>query len=79
MYKIEKGIPLPILRKDSIELPLSEMKVGDSFLVPFDDLAFYKNPTKSLKSKVRRASEKIGMVLITYRERNRGFRIWRSK
>lgn len=34
MYKVEKNIPTPI---GSSSYPFSEMELGDSFLVPFDE------------------------------------------
>lgn len=77
-YKIEKGIK----PKQPIEIPLKEMKKGDSVFIPFSD---YNDRRASLQSMLM---HKIQIFRIKYEKRifktetdkvNQGIRVFRIK
>lgn len=35
MFKIDKGVPMPGKRHNMTQYPFAEMKVGDSFVIPY--------------------------------------------
>lgn len=67
-YKIESGIPVPKMSKP-MKYPLSEMKIGESFLVTDKKIA-------NLRAYIYNISKKMGMkfkVMAT----EEGIRVWR--
>lgn len=50
MYKLVEGIPkpenLPTKRNSGMKYPLADMKVGDSFVVPYSEMAEGDTPEK---------------------------------
>ena len=72
MYKIERNIPIPSLHKPkSMEYPLLQMKIGDSFLIP--NSIDCEAKARSFPYGVAR---RMGMKM-TRRRVPEGYRIWR--
>ena len=74
MFKIDKKIPLPSLRKPTTHYPFAKMKVGDSFFVPV------KKPVDA--SRARCAAIQYGKrnnIKFATRKVTGGIRIWRVK
>jgi hypothetical protein len=72
MLKIEKKVPLPVLRKKGpTKFPWLEMQVGDSFFVPEGNLV-------NLRSNASRASG-VYQKTFTARAVEGGVRVWRVK
>lgn len=65
-YKIEKDIPIPGPSK----YPLSQLKVGDSFLAPKDEYA-------GLRSAIQKAQREYNVHFVTRREDD-SIRVWRT-
>jgi hypothetical protein len=77
VYKIDRNIPFPcrFMRKsDDMEYPLTEMKVGDSFLVPFT-----KSRPCSKNINVPYTKAKLMGMEVSCRTETKGVRIWRIK
>ena len=73
--KIEKGVPMPTLDHGNQKYPFPQMKVGDSFFLPF---------SKSTKSTVRRLLTNAAIswsrrhdCKFTVRQMDGGARCWR--
>lgn len=80
-FPIDKGIPVPrgpAGMKPELELPLAEMEVGDSFLIPFTTRA-----RASLIQVVYRTKKRFLLDFperdFTFRTLNKGLRVWRTK
>lgn len=67
MYKIEKGVPMP----NGGKYPLTDMGVGDSFLVSKDDLM-------GLRASIQKAQRDGRMRWMTRAEGDNGVRVWRT-
>jgi hypothetical protein len=65
-YKIEKDVPIPGPSK----YPLSQMKVGDSFLAPKDEYA-------GLRSAVQKAQREYNVRFVTRQDDDK-IRVWRT-
>jgi|WetSurMetagenome_2_1015567.scaffolds.fasta_scaffold397436_3 hypothetical protein len=76
-YKIESNIPIPppIKVENTSKYPINKMKVGDSFLVPFDtkDMDKKRKMRNSLTSVFSRKKPKKFTVRMT----EKGIRVWR--
>ena len=68
-FKIESGVPMPIMRLPH-KYPFDEMKIGDSF--------FVKDGTASQQSNISYSAKRRGFTVRTRRE-GRDFRVWRVK
>ena len=75
MYKIEKDIPAPLPNTKGVgKYPWREMKIGDSFFIPYADTNYSQvNSAPSYFS--RRNPE----YKFTVRKVEGGYRIWRIK
>jgi len=77
MYKIERNIPFPsraFKKNDSKDYPLEQMRVGDSFLVPFT-----KNRPCSKNINVPYTRARLMGMEVSCRTEIKGVRIWRTK
>lgn len=76
MYSIEKNVPMPLNNKAGrpSKYPLSKMKVGDSFLIPFS-----KNHDCTRSISVPYLSASRLKIKITSRVEQKGVRVWRIK
>lgn len=72
MFKIEKNIQIPPLRGASKKYPLSEMEIGDSFLVPCD-----KEDADAVRNRVTQNFYSIRPKRFTGRVVEGGVRVWR--
>lgn len=54
VYKIERNIPIPELRKE-LKYPLMKMEVGDSFIVPFNE----SKHVRGAVARVQRMTDKV--------------------
>jgi len=79
--KIEKGVPLPPRLSERVEvgpLPLREMKVGDSILVPAATQRELERKLVSCRIRLARFSRKHRHYKFRLaKESERGLRIWR--
>lgn len=66
--KVEKNIPMPAINKKEKYGFLSDVKIGDSFVVKSYDAASYRN-----------AMKRYGYKCASRRESQDTHRIWRSK
>jgi|TARA_Y100000289_G_C3923699_1_gene152002 hypothetical protein len=66
--KVEKNIPLPAINKTNKYGFLSDVKIGDSFIVKSYDTASYRN-----------AMKRYGYKCVTRREGLDTHRMWRTK
>jgi hypothetical protein len=70
MYKVEKEITIP---NRSSRYPFADMRVGDSFLVPFNDAKKINNALQAMHGYARRVG-----VKCTVRTQDDGsIRVWR--
>lgn len=76
MYKIDKNIPAPIVKK----YPFGEMSVNDSFFVPFDK-KLVKEQHKGIMTAAYRFSNrnKNGRWKFVAKKVKNGTRVWRIK
>ncbi len=65
-YKIEKDVPIPGPSK----YPLSQLKIGDSFLVPKDEYA-------GLRSAIQKSQREYNVRFVTRRDGD-CIRVWRT-
>ena len=80
-YKIEKSVPLP-LPVSGGKYPWGKMMVGDSFYVPFAEMATPKNLNQILLSSARHYNNRLepgDRMKFTTRKDENGVRIWRIK
>ena len=80
MFIIEKNIPFPVSERKppkprESRFPFGQMEVGDSFLVPLENIKS-KNPYMSISQSCYKYSKKSGKK---FRARRNGdnFRVWR--
>lgn len=71
-FKIERGVPLPP-RGTQSAYPFSEMKVGDSFLVPLDG-----RKAVNIQHALWFSAKRKGVHILT-RSDSQGVRVWRVK
>jgi hypothetical protein len=71
---IEKGIPLPMGRETAKDYPLSDMEVGDSFLIPDTD----KRRRGAISCLIHRYGKLQNKEFVT-RKAGSGTRVWRLK
>lgn len=71
--KIERGIPVPPVRAP--KYPLREMKVGDSFLIPFRG---FPNGDLNVRKVAAYVARSISGFRIVVRKQSRGWRVWRT-
>lgn len=69
--RIEKGIPMP---SNGLELPFSEMNVGDSFLIPKEVSAI----TVRVRA-VQYCTDNVSNVKFSIKKVDNGYRCWRIK
>lgn len=69
-YKIVKDVSVPSSRNS---YPFADMDVGDSFLVPFDQV----NGSNSLRSAASHFARRHGGVRFTITTEAKGFRVFR--
>lgn len=69
-FKIEKGIPLPPVRKRLIKYPLDKMEVGDSILVCEPD------PSR-IRSTIWQFGRRNKIKFVSRAEHEGAIRIWR--
>ena len=86
MIKIESGVPIPKKktgrRPKSEELPFADMKVGDSFLVPYPDGATEKKEQRIHQwvfGRVRAFESNNPSIDIVTRRVDGGVRVWRVR
>lgn len=73
MFKVEKSVPLPVVRANSV-YPFAAMEVGDSFFVAVDD------PKKA--SSIRACSSTFGKKnskKFSCKQVEGGVRVWRTE
>lgn len=68
MYEIEKGVPVAVNRAPNARYPLKAMAVGDSFLIPDEDL--------NRSANVHASAAHVGIRVRT-RTVEGGRRVWR--
>ena len=71
-YKIEKNVPLSH-RTSSNKYPLKELKVGDSFFVPVEDLGL------SGRNGIYVAATRLRIKITIRQQPDRSLRVWRIK
>jgi len=73
-FKIEKGIPLPVRSNEWMILyPFKQMKVGDSFLVPYGETA-----QATVKKRVMASSRRYKPMKFVSKLLDEGVRVWRK-
>lgn len=65
MFKIEKGIPIPMSRETGLTAAIRKLKVGDSFVV-----------TRVQRAQCAASGNRLGFKLAT-RNAEGGVRVWR--
>lgn len=68
---IEKGVPIPAVKKRRMKYPWMEMAVGDSFVFPYDDM---HSATVNVYTANRRYKPK---TFKTGRDADGQIRVWR--
>jgi len=77
MIKIDKNIPIPEVQKGrNIIYPFSNMEIGDSFLIPFEDAKFIQPGMVRVREAVYRAQKKFRFNFAIRKVEN-GIRVWR--
>ena len=83
MFTIEKGIPAPV-RGSATNFPLTQMEIGDSFLVPVDfadqspeAVTLAKRKVASLAAARQGVTKTTGSKFAVRRLEN-GVRVWRT-
>lgn len=71
MYKVQKGVPLPLDVRSKSKYPFLAMDVGDSFLAP-------KKKISTVSAAATYIAKKTKMKFITRKDGN-GTRVWRVK
>lgn len=88
MYKIESGVKVPKIkhrtRENSLKFPIEDMKVGDSFFVPYGDKYDRKKAaaiSSALHTSALRQLGGSGFITIRSVHSNGqyGARVWRKK
>ncbi len=69
-FKIEKGIPLPPVRRRMTLYPLANMEVGDSILVQESDQG-------RIRSTIWQFARRNGVKFVSRKESDGAIRIWR--
>jgi len=75
MYEIERDVPIPKGRRPGPPkiYPIQEMEIGDSFLIPNEDVRGRKSVTQFVVPQAKR----YGYRLTTRKLSDGGFRVWR--
>lgn len=77
--KIETGVPIPVITRPRIsdtKYPFAELKINESFSVPYGEDAPHRVETR-LRAAVYRAQRALGLRF-TMRIYDDGVRIWRT-
>jgi hypothetical protein len=70
-YKLTKKIPIPDKKRNSY--PFRKMDVGDSFLVPFDNVRDQNN----IRSAASHFARRTGLAQFTITVEQHGYRVFR--